>query len=276
MLPHVAFTELGWQGITGQKNEMGQLSALFVLALLVAPGWQDGRRKWLALGAALGVVALGLSRSSTSVVALMAALGVLATYRFVHLGYRRPAWALCAYFGAVGLAMLAHGLFIFDALPAFDDVLREVLAVFGKSDTFTGRTHLWDLVMAQSTYRSDIIGGGYGGFWDISFERVRYIISQLGFGPIQAHNGYLDIFNDLGLIGLVIAAMIVGTYVLSLFSSWGLERSDREFLLLMLVFIATSNLSESSLLRTTNFLNLVFLASLFFLAARQPRQSQSA
>ncbi|MBK7051098.1 MAG: hypothetical protein IPH54_10075 [Rhodoferax sp.] len=67
-------------------------------------------------------------------------------------------------------------------------------------------------------FRSEIYGGGYGGFWDISGERILYITRQLGFAPIQAHNGYLDIFNDLGYIGLALACFILVYYAFNLAS----------------------------------------------------------
>lgn len=269
--PRAAFTDIGWQGITGQKNSMGQLAAILVLsALLSQPS--GGRASW-GRGAVVlaGLAALALSRSGTALVGLAAAMCALAVARVAKKVKEDSSWSILVFFA---VAVTATGLFaayMLDLLPEFSRLQSAFFGLLGKSETFTGRTALWDLVLNQARYRSEWIGGGYGGFWDISSERVAYVIGKLGFQPIQAHNGYLEVFNDLGYVGLGVAGTILISYmawVIGLQFKSG-ESRDARFHLALCVYLVLVNFSESSLFRTTQFLNLLFLASFLAIAGRK-------
>lgn len=266
--PRIAFSDIGWQGITGQKNEMGQLAAMLILALMLsrrALVWPVSIRWGLVL---MALAALGLSRSGTAMVGLAgagAAIGFVLLARQVR---RQPTWVVPIFLALAGLAGLLFSAFLFDVLPTPAEIKSYFFALLGKSETLTGRTALWDLVLSQSRFRSEWIGGGYGGFWDVSIERVLYIISRLGFRPIQAHNGYLEVFNDLGYLGLVMAVGILAFYALHvirhLFAIPGLVA----FHVALCVYVIEVNFSESALFRTTQFLNLLFVASFLLVSGK--------
>jgi O-antigen ligase len=268
VFPGIAFSDIGWQGITGQKNEMGQLAAMLILALALsrrALAWPTAMR-WLLGAAALG--ALALSRSGTAMVGLAGAAAAIGLVLLARQMRRQPSWIVPVFLVAGGVAGLLFIAFLFDVLPTVAQLRSAFFALLGKSETLTGRTALWDLVLSQSRFRSEWFGGGYGGFWDISNERVLYIISRLGFRPIQAHNGYLEVFNDLGYIGLAMAVGILAYYVLHmirhLFAAPGLV----VFHVALCVYVIEVNFSESALFRTTQFLNLLFVASFLLVAGK--------
>lgn len=77
--------------------------------------------------------------------------------------------------------------------------------VAGRDSTLTGRTALWELILTVPV--SPIVGAGYESFW--LGERLQYIWSQNWEHPNQAHNGYLEIFLDLGWIGIVLLATVM-------------------------------------------------------------------
>lgn len=276
--PSIAFSDIGWQGITGQKNSMGQLAAMLILALALsqrALAWPAGVR-WVLGLAALG--ALALSRSGTAMVGLAgaaAAIGLVVLARQVR---RQPTWGVPVFLAAGSVVGLMFIAFLFDVLPSIAQLKSSFFTLLGKSETLTGRTALWDLVLSQSRFRSEWIGGGYGGFWDISNERLAYIVSRLGFLPIQAHNGYLEVFNDLGYVGLAMAVGILVFYVLHmirhLFAAPGLVA----FHVALCVYVIEVNFSESALFRTTQFLNLLFVASFLLVAGKRwmPRAAARA
>lgn len=268
VFPGVAFTPIGWQGMTGQKNEMGQLAALLVMALWLSPrakAWPLVWR-WTALVAA--VAALGLSRSGTATLGLGVALLVLLLVQGVAALKRHPTWVVPTFLGLSTLTGMLFVAYLFDTLPSPHQVTSGFFGLLGKSETLTGRTALWDLVLNQSRFRSEWIGGGYGGFWDISYERVNYIISKLGFRPIQAHNGYLDIFNDLGYLGLSIALATLLLYAFMVLRLVFCSPNKAAFHAAFCAYLVLVNFSESTLFRTTQFLNLLFAASLFWVAGQ--------
>lgn len=268
VFPHIAFSDIGWQGITGQKNSMGQLAAMLILALALsqrASAWPAALRWTLGL-AALG--ALALSRSGTAMVGLAGAAAAIGLVLIARQMRRQPTWIVPVFLASGGVAGLLFIAFLFDVLPTIAELKSAFFALLGKSETLTGRTALWDLVLSQSRFRSEWIGGGYGGFWDISNERLAYIASRLGFLPIQAHNGYLEVFNDLGYVGLAMVVGILAFYALHmlrhLFAAPGLVAFD----VALCVYVIEVNFSESALFRTTQFLNLLFVASFLLVAGK--------
>jgi O-antigen ligase len=78
-----------------------------------------------------------------------------------------------------------------------------VLGWLGKDPTLTMRTFLWrDLLDHVS---NPLVGVGYDSFWLGS--RLQYFIEN--YRVTSAHNGYLDIYLELGAIGLLIYAMLL-------------------------------------------------------------------
>ena len=107
--------------------------------------------------------------------------------------------------GAFVCLTLAYSLAVLKVVPGLDILLVPVTMLSGKDSTFTARTQIWDLIRAHIQY-SPLIGSGYGGYWagptptspSYIFLKVMY------FYPSEAHNGYLDIINDLGYAGLLL------------------------------------------------------------------------
>ena len=87
------------------------------------------------------------------------------------------------------------------------DVVDFFVTSLGRELTLTGRTSLWkDLLM----FREDpLIGVGYGNFW--LGERLDMIWELRRVN--EAHNGYLFVYLELGIIGLLLlAGIILNTY----------------------------------------------------------------
>jgi len=95
----------------------------------------------------------------------------------------------------VGLAGLALLDFLFD-------LSSTVAGLFGRDPTLTGRTGIWDAVLAVQT--NPLIGVGYQSFW--MGGRLAAVWSSLNawFPLSEAHNGYLETYLNLGFIGLLL------------------------------------------------------------------------
>jgi O-antigen ligase len=70
----------------------------------------------------------------------------------------------------------------------------------GRDATLTGRTAIWDLVLSTNT--NPLLGAGYDSFW--LGPRVQMFWDKYSFHINQSHNGYIEIYLNLGLIGLVL------------------------------------------------------------------------
>ncbi len=79
-------------------------------------------------------------------------------------------------------------------------------AAVGKDPTLTDRTKIWSFLFAMHT--NPVVGTGYESFW--LGPRLEYFWANAGLGRInEAHNGYFEVYLNLGIIGLVLISMIL-------------------------------------------------------------------
>lgn len=93
-------------------------------------------------------------------------------------------------FGITGSVLLA----ILQPLMDFKGIVFEIL---GRNPTITNRTDIWDYLLGMAENR--ILGSGYESFW--LGERLATIQERWG-GIVQAHNGYIEMYLNMGLIGV--------------------------------------------------------------------------
>jgi O-antigen ligase len=217
----------------------------------------------LLLGAA---GCLLLSRSATALLGL--AFGILGAElaALPAVLRRHAAWGRALLAALLGLGLLLFLASLLDLLPDAAALYAGILRALGKSETFTGRTAIWELVLGESRFHNPLIGGGYGGFWVGRNSISGYVIVGDGLYPGQAHNGYIDVYNDLGILGLcLLAAMLALALARAgrLLAAGHVEGRLHLAIILMCLFL---NLGESTFLRGTQFMNIVFLASFVRLA----------
>lgn len=243
-------------GMHGNKNSTGQVAVMGALAWYFFAArypWNSFKVGLLA-GTAFFYLLILLSGSKTGTAL---AFVVMAWTSFTAFLLRENATArwlgwIAVVFGALGTAT-AIGL---------SGVSLTTVGMFMFGDlTFTGRLPLWEAIW-QQILQYYWFGYGFGAFWDIDGAA-----NSLGFSPSigwlgsvgQAHNGYLDLFLQTGLIGLVLALLALGwmaflTYrLLCLTPRHPYDRPARQFAYAMVMSIALYNLLESSLLRPHHF-----------------------
>jgi exopolysaccharide production protein ExoQ len=88
------------------------------------------------------------------------------------------------------------------------DLNAQLAGMVGRDPTLTDRTAIWKLVLSMHT--NPLVGTGYESFW--LGPRLQQIWKT--FGPInEAHNGYLEVYLNLGLIGVfLLCAFLIATY----------------------------------------------------------------
>lgn len=102
--------------------------------------------------------------------------------------------------------ILSFGLTIAAVLGLLEylfDLKDKIIRLLGREPDLTDRTPVWDMVIPMVD--NPLIGTGYESFW--SGDRLIAIWQQMGVksgGIIQAHNGYIEIYLSLGIIGLVL------------------------------------------------------------------------
>jgi exopolysaccharide production protein ExoQ len=182
-----------WTGIYDHKNVLGTLMALSAILFLLLTG--DFRQKWVAWGGfSLSVTLVLLARSLTP---LLAVIGILCLMPLYHsLRWRDMRAKAIVIFAGVLVVSVTIVIFAANPEPFFRAAGRDPV-----QNTFVGRIQLWDDLLHKVEKRP-LLGYGLGGFW-LGWEgESADIWAKYGWNPPHAHNGYLDIWLDLGLIGL--------------------------------------------------------------------------
>jgi exopolysaccharide production protein ExoQ len=189
-------------GITTNKNLLGNvcmITGLFFVAVLSSGSRRDGAGKLdrLAEIAVAGMIVwlLDLADSATSMVCLVLGSTVIVAARV------RPV--------ARRLSVIMIVLAVTAGIVVFSGLQDIVLAGLGRDSTLTGRTELW--AMLREIPVNPVIGVGFESFW--LGDRVEGLWKKYWWKPNQAHNGYYEMYLNLGYVGVVLQlAMILVAY----------------------------------------------------------------
>jgi O-antigen ligase len=123
----------------------------------------------------------------------------------------RSSWAKAnpqAVTAAIPIAFL--GGLIFDSIF---DISGAVAQFLGRDPTLTGRTGTWDLLLRMHT--NPLLGVGYQSFW--MGDRLAGIWKSLDTAFInEAHNGYLEMYLNLGIVGVALLVVFLVSGFLAL------------------------------------------------------------
>src|SRR5579871_879763 len=249
-----------WIGLFVHKNILGlqMVLALFTLGTGKPASMPTILRYWFI---ACALVLLMFSRSAASLIALLFLLSVYPLSALLRLP-RRPAitvGALAFPIAAVGTALVVTNL-------------DSALQVLGRNATLTGRIPLWNAVL-DSIREKPWLGYGYGSFWRLPGGEAQTVIARVHWFAPHAHNGFLDLCLDVGLVGLALFACglfvaywrAIRTYRLS---SGLVERWPLFFLLLLTIY----NFAESHLMRLLSTLWIPYAATYVCLSLALARQ----
>jgi O-antigen ligase len=192
-----------WIGVTTHKNPLGQLVLMSVIAFVWTFGealrnGHPAKRQYVPLlyfamaGYLFYAGGDADSRSTTSMLCTIAGIAVYFLLGRMELkigGFVRK---------MVVLGIILGGLFV--ATSALDISLKALVAQSqGKGSDLAGRDLIWSETIRLGM-ENPVLGSGYGGFWvDKLFDRLDPGIDN---HPLQAHNGYIETFANLGFVGV--------------------------------------------------------------------------
>jgi exopolysaccharide production protein ExoQ len=228
-------------GVATNKNTLGDVIFLVMLASL----WQiltlirntnesnrAGRLLAQCVLFGVGIKLLYLAQCATAVAcAVLGSALMIATS--VPILRRRPA----------AVHALVVCLLMFGVLFKFAGGSSAVTGALGRGSDLTGRTRIWDILIPMVP--SKIGGAGFETFW--VGQRVALIFKLVG-GPhmtMESHNGYIEVYLNLGWIGVGILVMIL---LLGYAKAVKVFRRDSALGALLLAYVATAvayNYSEA-------------------------------
>jgi len=234
-----------WRGLANHKNGLGALSCIALIFWFHA--WLTREVKLLPAlaGGAVAAACLVLSRSSTSLAATVFVMVFLvALLRSPH-GLRPYVPYLVAMLIAT---FLIYALAILNLIPGQGTLMAPITAFTGRDMSLTGRTEIWAVLSEHIRYRP-FLGTGYAAYWTAGpvagTESYAFVWRMGSFYPGSAHNGYLEIVNDLGWTGLVCLIAYIIMYARQSLQLLGIDRNQGALYLALLFQQVITNLSET-------------------------------
>jgi O-antigen ligase len=140
-----------------------------------------------------------------------------------------------------------------------------VLAMLGRRPDLTDRTDIWSTLLEFDV--NPIIGVGFMSFW--TGGRVEDAWNLLGVRLVQAHNGYVEQYLNLGYVGVFFIAVILLSGLGKVMSRWRRDRSGTVFALCIIFVAAVYNYTEAAFYGLNNMWLITILACI---AMPRPRQ----
>jgi len=239
-----------WQGLANNKNNLGKYSLISTLIWLYALS-KDEKLKSKLFSFFMLLVSLFLLFGANSLTAVSAFLFLLLVWSlfavdqiFKPLGIRRTVTILF---------LICLGSITVLTLLFSKEIIAAVLALAGKKLTLTGRTDLWADIMVE-VKKHLLIGCGYKGFWITDSPKILEVYETYIWLPRQSHNGYLDVLNETGLIGLFSFLAIIINYFVTL-----VKNKKRTFWMWFIIVALIENFTESVLFSPGGVMTFMFL-----------------
>jgi len=208
-----SLTPLGFAGIHGHKNLAGQFFVMALPVYLLGTLYKEvsGNRLLGLFSLISGVAMLVATQSKTSVGAILFGFSLLLLARGLFRGNPTFRVSLLLFFL---LGLLCAVAVIISWGP---DELLEILI---GDPTLTGRDQIWRYAIHKFD-GSPILGVGYGAIWQVG-PQILFALREMGLFFVfnEAHNGYLEIAAQLGLVGIVCLLIFLITTLLNSLSYW--------------------------------------------------------
>jgi exopolysaccharide production protein ExoQ len=164
--------------------------------------------------------------------------------------------------GSVAGLIVLYQLVIQNVLPGVNTLLAPVMRLTGKDTTFSARSIIWEVVK-QHIQGAPYLGTGYGAYWlgPVASSPSYVFVPMMNFYPTEAHNGYLDIMNDMGLVGLVCLSLFVIWFVRQGLQLMRYDRAQAALYIALLFQEMVINMSESDFFSRTSTFAILLLAS---------------
>jgi O-antigen ligase len=192
-----------WSGVATGKNGLGMICLVFGLATLFhflqiyCEKDNPRRRAKLAADGSILVMTVYLllkANSATSLACFFLAAGPMVLVFFSQFA-RKPAIVHIMTFSVLGIASSA----------LFLNIGSGMVQSLGRDTTLTGRTDIWR--SAFTLVQNPVFGTGFESFWlGERLSRVEIMINQ---SVNQAHDGYIEIYLNLGWVGVFLLITII-------------------------------------------------------------------
>lgn len=238
-----------WRGIYDHKNSFGKIMALSALVFWLQ-ATNAKQKHWLPwLGFSLSVCYLLLAKSTTPLingVTLCTLIPIYQTFRWRYQLMIPAVIAIVTVGGSLSLWMTSN--------------TATLLGSLDKDPTLTGRTNMWPYIW-DMVEKQPWLGYGYDGFWHGWDSPAAYVWSAVPWSVPNSHNGFLDLWLQLGVLGVSVFLLGFWTTFIKGLVWLRLSKSSEGFWpLLYLTYMVLANVAESSLMARNDIFWVLYVA----------------
>lgn len=271
-------TGVSWCGLSTSKNTLGQLAMTSALCFVwsIARNWKK-KRPWAIFDYLYLAMSLYLLKGSDDALSVTS-LSVFGVGFFIFLisfylrnkppVASRALTVSCVFILGILSILLVHTLSPFRQ----DSILGTVIRGLGRDMTISGRTDIWTDVLKVAS-RNPLFGVGYGGFWIGRTANIPWD-EQLSWVLGEGHNGYLDAYLQIGLIGVLLVLAVAFSARPRIIQSFAADFEYGRYRMTFLVVILFVNLTESTFLRGEHSLWFLFLLSVISVPSQDERKME--
>ncbi|MEM8828346.1 MAG: O-antigen ligase [Cyanobacteria bacterium P01_G01_bin.19] len=250
-----------WQGIFPHKNGLGETMFAGFMTFYFSMQLSADRKYKLFFQALcwLSVIVVYFSESAT---ALMSVIFIF----LIAQGLKRLSITSRKSVLMVLLFLIFSCVILFLFLANFD----AFLSVNEKDATLSGRTELWSTLW-QFIQEKPWLGYGYGSFFSGSSREATVLWQVHSWTPVHSHNGYVQMWLNLGLIGLITFVIgYFGCLFKSLYKYLVFKDLRMLWIFLLLIYTIFSNMTEVSFLSSNN-VWIITLAAIYSMKIKPQR-----
>lgn len=238
-----------WRGAWVEKNYMGGAMTKGVVVTLCAFAMRPDR--WWLWVPVCGLCFL-LVLLSTSKTALLISLAMIGGFFAIRVFRRYPILRIPLMYSI----LLGFGIFA-TLMMTVPDAMFELI---GKDRTFTGRTDIWNGLIA-SIKQSPWLGYGYGVYWMDPLGPSYYVRLELEWGIPSAHNGWFETWLSAGAVAVAMFGVLFAMTLMLAIDR--IERGGTEtyWVILSTVMFLMFSMSESTILQQNDLSWVMFVAT---------------
>ena len=233
---------LSLQGVAGHKNSLSAAMGMAAMLFLDLALYGYKYRRTFFAGAGIAFIILLFSKGRGGLAVFLGLLPLLPFYKVARQDYRLKT-VLTIFAFAIGLVM---------SIATWTNLEFIVVDLLGKDMDFTGRIPLWNYLI-QRGLEKPWLGYGYGAFWTNPTEtfqiamNVPWMSSLADGGKAHAHNAYIDLFLQLGWLGILLVTLSFLSVSIRVVLLLGLTKQIEYFWMLQLIlFMAVGSISDSA------------------------------
>ena len=240
-----------WQGIFPHKNGLGESMFASFLTFYFLATVNRQRRLFFKVCCFLSVALTYLAQSATAFVSVLFIFATAQGLKRLSLKSKQSVFLILLFL-----------IFIILLLFLFLLNFNTFLAVNNKDVTLSGRTVLWD-TLGTFIRQKPWLGYGYGSFYSGEAREANLLWQVHNWSPVHSHNGYIQLWLNLGFIGLLIFVLgYVRCLFHSLFKYLIFKDPQMLWIFLFLIYSVFLNLTEVSFFTSSN-IWIITLASIY-------------